>query len=150
MAGIKERLYLFCSDYIKNKEDEIKRIIEEARDAANNETKSSAGDKYETGREVMQQEIDLNLTRLNEINKLKDTLHRIVPGQTNDSVQPGALVYTDNGNYYINISAGKATIESNTYYIISIGSPVGMQLAGKKAGDEFDLNGQRIRIKNIN
>ncbi|NCX96324.1 MAG: 3-oxoacyl-ACP synthase, partial [Chitinophagia bacterium] len=57
---IKERLYLLCHDYIANRATQLKQNIAEAQEAANDDTKSSAGDKFEVGREIMQQEIDMN------------------------------------------------------------------------------------------
>ncbi|MCW3121639.1 MAG: hypothetical protein JWQ38_1131, partial [Flavipsychrobacter sp.] len=50
MPAIKEQLYALCAEYLKKREAEIKKLISDARESANNETKSSAGDKYETGR----------------------------------------------------------------------------------------------------
>jgi transcription elongation GreA/GreB family factor len=149
MPETKEKLYRLCEEYIQKRETEIKKIISDARDAANNETKSSAGDKYETGREVMQQEIDLNLTRLNEINKLKLTMERIAPDCKCETAQPGALVRTSNGNYYIAISAGQLKIDGTTYYAISAASPIGAEMIGKRSGDSFTLNRKQITIKSI-
>jgi transcription elongation GreA/GreB family factor len=149
MSQLKEQLYLLCADYLKSREIEIKKLIEDAREAANNETKSSAGDKYETGREVMQQEIDLNLGRLNEVNKLKLALDRIPHDQKNETAQPGAVVHTSVGNYYIAISAGTLKIDGTTYFVISSAAPIGIQLAGKKAGDQFLFNGKQFIIKSV-
>ncbi|MCW3121581.1 MAG: 3-oxoacyl-ACP synthase, partial [Flavipsychrobacter sp.] len=101
------------------------------------------------GREVMQQEIDLNMTRLNEVNKMKLAFERITHDHKSDSAQPGSLVHTGNGNYYIAISAGQLKIEGTTYYAISAASPVGLALAGRKAGDDTTLNGKNISIKEV-
>ncbi len=147
---LKQQLYLLCGEYITNREAEIKKVIAEAREAAANETKSSAGDKYETGRETMQQEIDLNITRLNELGKLKQTLERIIPEQTSSSVVPGSIVRTTNGNYYIAIGAGKLKIGDNTYYAISAESPIGEKLAGQKAGYTFEFNNRKVTIDGVN
>ena len=49
MSKLKEQLYLLCVEYIKKRETEIKKTIAEVSEAANNDTKSSAGDKFETG-----------------------------------------------------------------------------------------------------
>ena len=149
MTGLKQQLYALCAEYIANREAAIKNTIDEARDAANNETKSSAGDKYETGREVMQQEIDLNLARLNELNKLKQIFEKIIPGQKNTTVQPGAVVRTNNGNYYIAISAGLLKVDSTPYYAISAASPIGTKLAGLSVGSAFDFNGKQFVIEGI-
>ena len=146
---LKEELYQFCVDFVSNREAEIKKLIAEAQDAANNETKSSAGDKYETGREVMQQEINLNLARLNELGKLRTTLEHITPTQTGTTALPGSVVYTNNGNFYISISAGKMTVDGTSFFGISAASPIGSKLLGKEVGYSFDLNGKKFVIENI-
>jgi transcription elongation GreA/GreB family factor len=149
MPGLKEQLYLLCVEHIKKREAEIKTAIAEAQEAANNESKSSAGDKFETGREIMQQEVDLNFTRLNELNKLKQTLERIIPGQKSETVQTGSLVYTSNGNYYVAISAGQLRISGVVYYAVSAASPIGEKMIGHKKGDRFELNGKKYSIETV-
>jgi transcription elongation GreA/GreB family factor len=109
--------------------------ISEAQEAANSDTKSSAGDKFETGRESMQQEIDLNLTRMSELNKQKQALELPIPAQKSRVVLPGSVVHTNNGNYYIAISAKQLKVENTSYYAISIASPIGEKLSGRKVGD---------------
>jgi transcription elongation GreA/GreB family factor len=146
---IKEQLYLQCVEYIKKRETEIKTLITEVSEAANNDTKSSAGDKFETGREIMQQEIDLNIIRLNEINKLKQTLERIMPDQSSTTVQPGSIVNTSNGSYYIAIGAGKLIIDNKTYFAISAASPIGEKMAGQKKGYQFSLNDKKYVIESV-
>ena len=149
MSKLKEQLYLLCTDYIKKKETEIKKIIAEASEAANNDTKSSAGDKFETGREIMQQEIDLNITRLNEINKLKLVMERILPDQKSVTVQPGSIVCTNNGNYYIAISSGQLKADGALYFGISAASPIGEKMIGQKSGYQFTLNGKTYKIESV-
>ena len=149
MSTLKEQLYLQCVDYLRKKEAEIKAAINEAQEAANSDTKSSAGDKFETGRESIQQEIDLNVTRLNELNKQKLALEQIIPAQKGSVVMPGSLVRTNNGNYYIAISAKQLKADGTTYYAISLSSPVGEKLAGRKAGDAFDMNGKNFVIESV-
>lgn len=146
---VKAQLYLYCVDYIESRIAAIRTTIEDAREAANNETKSSAGDKYETGREVMQQEIDMNLVRLNELNTLKQTLERITSDKKTDRVAPGSVVLTSNGNYYMAISAGAPTINSERYYAISAASPIGKLLSGKMAGETFSFNGKPFTIEHV-
>jgi transcription elongation GreA/GreB family factor len=147
--ALKEQLYLLCVDYVRTREAEIKKIIADAQEAAGNETKSSAGDKYETGREVMQQEIDLNQARLNELGKLHSILEHIPPAQIGAVVVPGSAVYTNNGNFYIAISAGKLMVANTTFYAISAASPIGSKLMGQEAGHSFELNGKQFVIEKV-
>jgi len=149
MSKLKEQLYILCCDYLKNREAEIRKTIAEAQEAANDDTKSSAGDKFETGREIMQQEIDLNLVRLNELNKLKTALEHIIPAQKGAVAMPGSVVYTNNGNFYISVSAGQLKVDGTPYYAISAASPIGSQLAGQQAGHEFTLNGKKFVIERV-
>lgn len=149
MAALKEQLHRLCTEYLASREAEIKDTITGIRTAAAGETKSSAGDKYETTREVMQQEIDLNLARLQKLRIMSATLSRISPAQNSVIAGPGAIVYTTNGNYYIAISAGRIQSGPDVFYAISAASPLGAMLAGKKAGHTFQLNGQTFTIQEI-
>lgn len=149
MSDIKAQLYLLCGEYLRTREAEIKKAIAEAQEAANNETKSSAGDKFETGREVMQQDIDLNITRLNELNKLKTTLELIAPAQKSTVVIPGSVVFTSNGNFYIAIGAGQLKVGDEMFYAVSSASPIGSKLAGQKAGHSFTLNNKQYLIESV-
>ena len=63
--------------------------INEAQKASNDDTKSSAGDKYETGREMAQQETNRNLAQLNEANKLKVALNQIGPAVISERSRTG-------------------------------------------------------------
>jgi len=123
--------------------------IEEAQKASNDDTKSSAGDKYETGRAMMQQETDRNLQQLNETNKLKVALNLVNPDAISDKVETGSLVITDKGNFYIAISAGSLTVDNEAYFAVSPASPIGLMLKGKKIGQEIVLNGKPYHIKMV-
>lgn len=149
MATLKEQLYSLCESYIRDQEAEIKKLIAEAQEAANNETKSSAGDKYETAREVMQQDINLNLARLGELSKLRTTLEHINPAQAANVALPGSVVYSNNGNFYIAISAGQVTVDGVKFFCISPASPIGSKLLGNQPGYSFDLNGKSFVIENV-
>ena len=149
MSGLKQHLHDLCRDYIAKREAETKAAIAEAQEAANNETKSTAGDKYETVREMMQQDINMNLARLNELHKLKAALQQIPATQGDVKVLPGSVVYTSNGNYYIAISAGKLQVDGTTYYAISPSSPIGMKMMTLQAGDSFELSGKKFVIDQV-
>ncbi|MBS1533408.1 MAG: 3-oxoacyl-ACP synthase [Bacteroidetes bacterium] len=149
MDSIKEQLYRMCVDYVQKRINEARQAIADAQEAADEETKSSAGDKYETGREMMQQETGRNQVQLNEANKLMVQLSSISYSTTSSSANPGSLVDTNLGKFFIAISAGTLNLGSQTYYAVSPVSPIGIQLHGKKAGDEFSLNGREYRVEKV-
>jgi hypothetical protein len=138
-----------CVEYVQNRINEAKLAVESAKDSADEETKSSAGDKYETGREMMQQETDRNQAQLNEAIKLMNALSGINYSSPYSTAETGSLVFTNNGKFFIAISAGTLHIGPQAYYVVSQVSPIGLKLKGKKQGDEFDLNGRIYKIEDI-
>ena len=123
--------------------------IDEAQQASKDDTKSSAGDKYETGRAMMQQETDRNMAQLNEANKLKVALNTINPTIIHNTIDTGSVVKTNNGNFYLAISAGTLNVDGESYFAISPASPIGIKMKGLKAGDEFEVNGKGYQIESI-
>ncbi len=149
MISLKERLYKMCIDYVQVRIDGARQGIADAQYAAIEETKSSAGDKYETGREMMQQETDRSQLLLNEANKLMVALSRINAHVLHHSAEPGSLIITNNGAFYLAISAGSFQVDGKAYFAVSPASPIGTHLAGRKAGDEFSLNGRSYRVESV-
>lgn len=72
----KEELVNVIKSKIKDKIKSLEKLIAETR-ASNNETKSSMGDKYETGREMLQQEINNLQVQLNEVIKQQSILQKL-------------------------------------------------------------------------
>src|SRR6184192_1146493 len=116
MTNLKKELYTLCVNYVKARIETAKEAIDDAQQSASEETKSSAGDKYETGREMMQQETDRNQAQLNEANKLLIALNQISADIVSATAVTGSLVVTDNGNFYIAISAGALTLNGEGYF----------------------------------
>jgi hypothetical protein len=149
MNNIKNELYNLCINYVKQRIDTAKQAIDDAHQAAGEETKSSAGDKYETSREMIQQETDRNQAQLNEANKLLITLTQLNVNAVAETAVPGSLITTNNGKFYLAISAGALTLNGETYFAVSLASPMGTILRGRKTGDQFNLNGKQYLIENI-
>ncbi|POY37958.1 3-oxoacyl-ACP synthase [Solitalea longa] len=146
---IKRKLYQACQAYIDLRIATIDKAIVAARDASTDDTKSSAGDKYETTREMMQQEIDRNTVQLNEALKLKQALALIKPDTLSEIVQPGSLVITNNGSFYLSISAGSLNIEGVSYFAVSQASPIGSKLMRLKKGASFQFNDKNYLINEV-
>ncbi len=149
MKDLKLELYNLCRKYIADSINEIEAAITDRREAIRNETKSSMGDKYETTREMLQQDINMNMERLNKVKADEAILQSINPKLSSPAVVPGSLVQCSNGNFYIAISAGHFTVGGTKYYAVSVSSPIGGQLRGKQAGDIFVLNGKTFTIDKI-
>lgn len=145
-ATVKQLLFERCEQYVAQRIETAKTAMEAAQAAANEESKSSAGDKYETGRAMAQLERDRHAQLLAEALKLQQELDRIDAGKAYTSVQPGSLVITSQGKYFIAISAGKISVDQTDYFAVSAASPIGIQLNRKQANEEVVFNGKPIRI----
>jgi hypothetical protein len=144
--NIKQRLLAHCQQYVTQRLDTINDALEAARQAANEEGKSSVGDKYETGRAMMQLEQEKLALQLAEAQQLQQVLDRIHLEKLPPGIGEGHLVNSGQGNYFIAISAGKLELEGQLYYLISLASPIGAALAGHKTGDTVSFRGQSIPI----
>lgn len=149
MSLLKEQLYKLCKEYINSGLTAATEAIENAREASRNETKSSSGDKYETGREMMQQDINMNSLRIVELKKLNAALDMIDSRQHTDTIQAGSVVKTNEGNYYTGISIGKLKLDDIVYFTLSLAAPLGIRLAGKTKGDRFTFNGKEYVIQEV-
>jgi len=148
MSELKQKLYQECLNYVQRSIDAAQQGINEAQQAAKDDTKSSAGDKYETGREMAQQESNRNMAQLHQANKLKVQLNT-VPITTSSIVDNGSIVITDSGNFYIAIGAGTMQVEGINYFAISLVSPIGQKMKGLKPGNAFSLNGKNYTINQV-
>ncbi|MFC5409904.1 3-oxoacyl-ACP synthase [Larkinella bovis] len=144
--SVKQALFERCQQYVAQRIETAKTAMEAAQAAANEESKSSAGDKYETGRAMAQLERDRHAQQLAEALKLQQELTRIDSGRSYTSGQPGGLVLTSQGHFFIAISAGKMTLNQTDYFAVSAASPIGVRLNHAKPGDELAFNGKSIRV----
>jgi len=149
MNELKKELYNLCISYVQERIDTAMLAIKATQQAANEETKSSAGDKYETGRAMMQQDADRNQAQLNEANKLMTALNRIVVNANFKTVEAGSLVITNNGKFYIAISAGTLVVNGESFFAVSPASPIGVKLKEQAIGNEFSLNGKSYLVEDI-
>ena len=132
---------------LKEKIEHLEFLISEAR-ASNNDTKSSMGDKYETSREMLQQEINNLLSQLSVFLEQQIQL-KSLSVNTNSKVEKGALVQTQNGWFYISISLGELKLDSKKIYAISPDSPLAKAMWNLEEGQEFSLNSSVQKIETI-
>ncbi len=146
---VKSQLLVFCFDYVSQRIANSKQAMDDAQAAANEEGKSSAGDKYETGRAMAQIERDKAAQQLDEALKLKKVLSGLDSSIANSSIRLGSVVETSGANFYLAISAGKFLIDGKEFLIISPYSPIGKLLLNLKAGDTFRFNNKEEVVRNV-
>ena len=143
---LKKQLLLECQGFISKRKKVIEDVILEIETALLSETKSSAGDKHETGRAMLQLEREKAGNQLREVQNVVETLSKVNGDIASKTVSLGSIVYTTQANYFIAISAGQLTVDSDSFYAISPNTPMGQLLIGKTVGAEVSFNKTSIKI----
>jgi len=141
---LKKELFDACAKFVDQREETINEIITSNQDALTSETKSSAGDKHETGRAMLQLEMEKASQQLEGIYEMRLILSKIRIDDVSEVIKLGSVVITNQANYFLAISAGQFNISETVYYGVSPVSPIGKLLLGKRVGDTFNLNKEVI------
>lgn len=146
MNLIKSHIIQHLHIYLDKKIASVTSAIQSAIESRDSDTKSSAGDKHETSRAMMQIELDQNEGQLNKLIKLKNEINQLDLNQDFNLVKSGSLVTTNEGQYFISIGIGKIEVNNQDYFAISLASPIGLLLKNKKPGDKLQFQEREIEI----
>ncbi|WP_420603621.1 3-oxoacyl-ACP synthase [Flagellimonas sp.] len=149
MTNIKEQLLKFCWESIDEKTARLKKRSEELQESLGSETKSSAGDKHETGRAMVQLEQEKLGKQLVALDRTKATLQKVDVAKDSSKIILGSLVKTSTANYFIAVSTGMYAKEGITVFCISPGAPIAQLLLGKEKGDSIVFNGKQINVLEV-
>jgi hypothetical protein len=151
MLGLKTKEVLFkqCEAFLNKRLQTVEAVISSNQKALQSETKSSAGDKHETGRAMLQLEMEKAGQQLAGIMQMKDTLAKLAVLKTSKNACLGSIIVTDKVCYFLSISAGQLVVADKIYFAISISSPMGKLLLGKQENEEVVFNGKIILINGI-
>ncbi len=149
MNSIKEKLYKACEAYVEERIKRIEAAMAGLESDLENETKSSAGDKYETGREMINLEWNKLAEQVQQFKNLRNTLSIAKDRMNNGSAQLGTAVKTNMANYFIAIPANRIIVDGDEYFAIGANSPIAQLLLHKKAGEEITFNGKTAKILEV-
>jgi len=149
MMTVKVELYKACKVFLDDRLQVVLGRIANIQESLQSETKSSAGDKHETGRAMLQLEREKAGNQLADIQKQHELFSRVNIDTSSEVARLGSIVTTNKGVYFLAISVGVITIDSKAYYAISPSSPIGKVLLGKKNEEEFAFNGVNQQISEI-
>jgi hypothetical protein len=116
---------------------------------AANDSKSSAGDKHETGRAMMQQAQEQLGKQLQEAEMKRASLARIQTLPTTEAIGEGSLVMTNENTLLLAAPLGKIQFEEKEVFVISMQSPLAQALKGKKSGESISFQQKQINILNV-
>ena len=146
---IKEALFEQCEVFVNKRLYNIENVISSNQKALQSETKSSAGDKHETGRAMLQLEMEKAGQQLAGITQMKVVLSKIDILKTSKNACLGSVIITPKVSYFLSISAGQLVVADKSYFAISVSSPIGKLLLGKQEKEVISFNGKTIIINKI-
>jgi phage tail sheath gpL-like len=121
-----------------------------AQESANAEEKSSAGDKYETGRAMSQQQRDFFAARLEESLLHLAMFDASAGREASGSIQAGSLVKAGEQLFFIGSGLGLISLPGGEKLVCTTAdSPLGRNLIGKKKGEDVLFAGKLLRIESL-
>jgi transcription elongation GreA/GreB family factor len=138
-----------CLNIVAEKLRSTKEEMNLTKEASFEETKSSAGDKFETGREMMQQEADKFTRQIEELNKIYRLIDTLNLGKSSEKIEAGSIVKTNLNTFFISASLGLVDFQGQKLMLISAISPLASALLDKKSGEQITFNSRTYTIEEV-
>ncbi len=146
---LKEHIKQHCLSVINEKIAGLQSAITSVNESANNETKSSAGDKHETAKAMMQLEQEKLSKQLSDLQNQYNDLDKIDCSTSSAIIRKGSLIETDKGWFFISVGLGKLQFDNKVVFAVSEQSPIGKFLLEKNFGATFEFNGISYSVKSV-
>lgn len=144
---LKHEVISKIKEQLVNRVENARKAMDEAQASANEEGKSSAGDKYETGRAMAQNLRDLNARQFHEALAALEVFEKIAFKPKTGKVEAGSLIQTNEGWFFLGVGLGKMeTTTLKNLVSLSISAPLGQAFLGKKPGQEVQFMGKILSI----
>ncbi|WP_341227594.1 transcription elongation factor [uncultured Arcticibacterium sp.] len=147
---MKRKLLELAKAKVEIRLSEAKKAMEAAQNAANEDTKSSAGDKFETSRAMAHNDLNLYSRQWHEANLDWNILESINPEKVFVLAGQGSLVETSMGLFFLCISTGILEVDKKKVMLTSLLSPIGEVLKGAKKGEKVNFRGKEVKILSVN
>lgn len=147
--SFKANIISFCKTQLENRITQCQEQMRLAQEAANEEEKSSAGDKYETSRAMSQLNKDMYARQVIENQEELSLFLSFVKQESSETIKPGNLVDCDKIIFFIAVGLGKLDFEGRTLVVLSPSAPLAKNLIGKRVGESLVFNNSRYQIIGI-
>jgi hypothetical protein len=146
---VKRELLNFCLELANSKVEALDYELNATRESTTSESKSTAGDKHETGRAMMHLEQEKLHKQLAEAQTIVAELERIDGKAFHTQIGLGTLVKTDKASFLLAAGLGKVDFQGTTYFVVSTKAPIAAQFLGKSAGEQVNMNGTVYDIQSV-
>lgn len=145
----KKEVHDYCVQWVEKKVTYIQQLIAELKNGAESDSKSSAGDKHETARAMMQLEQEKLMKQLQMMLMNKDFLQRMNTNEKSQVVKSGSLVKTDSSIFYVSVALGNLEYNQQQIVVLSSTAPIIQSMKGLRIGDTFSYNKMTYTIRHI-
>lgn len=146
--AFKRRLYQECLKLQRNSVQRVRDVMKEAQESALADDESSE-ELFDSYREQMQQTREMYASQLQTAQNELDVLERVPANDLSQVIESGAVVRTDNQNFFVAISLAKIDLDGKTYFPISTSSPIFQAMVGLKQGATFQFRDRKFNIKEV-
>ncbi|MCD8539351.1 MAG: GreA/GreB family elongation factor [Leadbetterella sp.] len=145
----KQELIVQVRSALAKRLEDLEHHILAVQQSANQESKSSMGDKYETGRAMAQNEVFMLQSQLENLRLESGKFMNTDFSSPRAECTAGSLVRTGNGWFLLSAALGKVSVSGQAVMCISLDSPLGKVLLGKRKEEAFSVNGKESRVLEI-
>jgi hypothetical protein len=145
----KQVLLDVCLATLQTRIEVASAAMQSAQESANAEDKSSAGDKYETGRAMSQLDRDMNARQFEEAKSELSLAEKIPVTQCYNKVVKGAVALTDECAFFLAVGLGIKEVQGRQVIFLSPAAPLAMELMNKKKGDFVLFKGKKVLLTDI-
>ncbi|SIN95169.1 hypothetical protein [Algoriphagus halophilus] len=150
MNGFKHQVFQAAIDLLEERKSLLANELSSLQLSIKEETKSSAGDKYETGREMMRQEIGKVENQFKQNQQLlQEFQHLLNTSKDSEKITEGSLLQWGEDLLFISASLGELVVDGKKVFLLSKNSPLGQVLMGKTKGQEVSFRGKSKRINEV-
>ena len=146
----KVTVYNIIKSEINTRIVKLHKALQNQKESLTTASESTAGDKHNTSRAMMHIEIEKFSKQLAQLLQLKKLIAKINPEKKTEVVTLGSLVETNNGWLSVTVPLGRVKVENEEIMVISLASPVGQALHGKKTGQSTHFNEKTWKVISVN
>ncbi len=147
--SLKQKVYTACIELLNEKIEYLNTDLNDLAFGSENDAKSSAGDKHETARAMMQIEHEKLGNQREEFLRQKNEIASIDINRKSEKVTKGSLIKTNQGYLFLAVAIGKITVKGTSVIALSPLSPLGQKLIGMKVSDSVEMNGVKYKIEEV-
>lgn len=145
----KKDLLEFARTLIQEKIKRVELILAELDEGIMGESKSSAGDKHETGRAMLHLEQEKNRNIMAGLLGQNNLISQLEKLKEKELVTPGSVVDTGELVFFIGLGLGRFKVKNREVVFISDQAPLAQKIMGKRKNDVFEFMNKTYSITSL-